>query len=153
MGVKWYLLLSSLAFSWWLMMLSIFSCAYWSFVCLHCNNALGHKLTLKLNQSNCGSFFKKLKKFNWKIIALQNFAVFWQTSTQITHRYTYIPSLLNLHPISLPSHHSRLIQSLCLSFLSHTANSLWLSVLHMVMEASMLLFPYNSPSPPLSPCP
>ena len=56
-GVKWYLLLSLLTFSWWLMMLSIFSCAYWSFVCLHLNNSLGHKLTLKLNQSNCGSFF------------------------------------------------------------------------------------------------
>ena len=30
-----------------------------------------------------------------------------------------------------PSHHSRLIQSHCLSFLRHTANSHWLSILHM----------------------
>ena len=30
-------------------------------------------------------------------------------------------------------HPSRLIQSPCLSFLSHTANSPWLSILHMVM--------------------
>ena len=52
-----------------------------------------------------------------------------------------------------PSHHSRLIQSPCLSFLSHTANSHWLSILHMVMQVSMLLFPYTSLSPPLSPCP
>ena len=40
--------------------------------------------------------------FNWKIIALQNFVVFCQTSTWISHRYTYIPSLLNLPPLSLP---------------------------------------------------
>ena len=40
--------------------------------------------------------------FNWRIIALQNFVVFCQTSTWISHRYTYIPSLLNLPPISLP---------------------------------------------------
>ena len=53
--------------------------------------------------------------FYWRIIASQNFAVFCQTSTWISHKYTYIPSLLNLPPISLPSHPSRLIQSPCLS--------------------------------------
>ena len=51
-----------------------------------------------------------------------------------------------------PSYPYRLIQSPCLSFLSHTANSHWLSILHMVMFVSTLLFPYISPSPPLSPC-
>ena len=35
-------------------------------------------------------------------------------------------------PSPSPSHGSRLIQSPCLSFLSHTANSCWLSILHMV---------------------
>ena len=40
--------------------------------------------------------------FNWRIIALQNFVVFCHTSTWISHRYTYIPSLLNLPPISHP---------------------------------------------------
>ena len=39
--------------------------------------------------------------FFWRIIALQNFVVFCQTSTWISHRFTYIPSLLNLLPISL----------------------------------------------------
>ena len=61
-----------------------------------------------------------------------------------------------------PSHSSRLIQNPCLSFLSHTANSCWLSILHMLLSCvvdlvgylfSMLLFPYFSPSPALSPCP
>ena len=35
------------------------------------------------------SFFKKLF-FNWRIIDLQNF--FFQTSTWISHRYTYVPA-------------------------------------------------------------
>ena len=48
------------------------------------------------------AFKKNSLFFNWRIIALQNFAVFCQTSTWISHRYTYIPSLLNLPPISLP---------------------------------------------------
>ena len=41
----------------------------------------------------------------------------------------------------------------CLSFLRHTANSHWITILHMVMWVFMLFFPYTSPSPPLSPCP
>ena len=32
---------------------------------------------------------------NWRIIALQNFVVFCRISTWISHRYTYVPSLLN----------------------------------------------------------
>ena len=39
--------------------------------------------------------------FYWRIIALQNFAVFCHTSTWISHRYTYISSLLNLRPTPL----------------------------------------------------
>ena len=56
-------------------------------------------------------------------------------------------------PFPSASHLSKLIQSSCLSFLSHTENSHWLSILAMVMQASMILFPYISPSPPLSPSP
>ena len=91
--------------------------------------------------------------FYWRIIALQNFALFCQTSTWISHRYTYIPSFLKLLPISLPIPPFRLLQRPCLSFLSHIESSCWLSILHMVMQISMLLFPYSSPSPALSPCP
>ena len=40
--------------------------------------------------------------FIWRIIALQNFAVFCQTSARISHRYTSAPSLLNLPPHSTP---------------------------------------------------
>ena len=39
--------------------------------------------------------------FNWKIIALQYCVGFWNT-TWISHRYVYIPSLLNLPPTSHP---------------------------------------------------
>ena len=71
----------------------------------------------------------------WRIIALQNFVVFYQTSTWISHRYTYIPSFWISLPSPSPSHPSRLIQNPC--FLSHTANSRWLSILYMVMLLSM----------------
>ena len=43
-----------------------------------------------------------------------------------------IPSLLKLPPVFLPTPPSRLIQSPCLSFLRYTANSHWLSILHML---------------------
>ena len=43
--------------------------------------------------------------FNWGIIALQYCIHFCHTSTWISHRYTYVPSLLNLPPT--PSHPSR----------------------------------------------
>ena len=46
--------------------------------------------------------FYKLFFFNWRIIALQNFVVFYWTSTWISHRYLYIPSLLNLPPHPTP---------------------------------------------------
>ena len=39
--------------------------------------------------------------FNWRIIALENFLVFCQTSAWISHSYTYIPSYLPPHPIPL----------------------------------------------------
>ena len=45
---------------------------------------------------------KKVFIFYWRILALQNFAVFCQTSTWTSHRYTYIPSILKLPPISFP---------------------------------------------------
>ena len=39
---------------------------------------------------------------NWRIIALWYCVGFYQTSTWISHRYTYVFSLLNLRPTSLP---------------------------------------------------
>ena len=39
--------------------------------------------------------------FNWRINALQTFVSFFQISTWICNRYTYVPSLLNLPHISI----------------------------------------------------
>ena len=52
-------------------------------------------------QGKLRNFLKNLF-INWRIIALQNFFVFCQTSTWISHRYAYIPSLLNFPSIYLP---------------------------------------------------
>ena len=40
--------------------------------------------------------------FNWRIIVLQYYVGFCHTSTWISHRYTYVPSLLNLPPTFHP---------------------------------------------------
>ena len=48
------------------------------------------------------NFLKNVFVFNWKIIALQYCVGFCHTSTWISHRYTYVPSLLNFPPTSHP---------------------------------------------------
>jgi len=64
--------------------------------------------------------------FNWRIIALQNYVGFYQTSTWISHRLHMTPlTWTSLSPPS-PPHPSRLLLSPGLSSLSHTANSHWL---------------------------
>ena len=73
--------------------------------------------------------------FNWRIVALQNFVVFCQTSTWINHRLIGIPisplSWTSL-PSSSPPHPSRLIKSPSLCFLRHRANSHWPYISPMV---------------------
>ena len=80
---------------------------------------------------------------------LQYCVGFSHTTTWISHRCTRVPSLLNFPPT--PCHPSRLSQSPSLSSLSHTANSCWLSVLHM----AVYMFSWQSPrsSHPLLPPP
>ena len=53
--------------------------------------------------------------FNWRIIALQYCAAFCHTSTRISHRYIYIPSLFNLSPHLTPlgCHRALDLSSLC----------------------------------------
>ena len=77
--------------------------------------------------------------FNWRIIALQCCVNSCHTSTWISHKYTYVPSFLNSPSTFLSS---RLSQS----SLSHTSNSHWLSILHMVV----CMFPCYSICPMLS---
>ena len=73
--------------------------------------------------SSAHFFFKFI--FNWRIITLQYCVGFWDTSTWVSHRYTYVLSLLNLPPS--PPHPSRFLQSPSVSSLNHTANFHWLS--------------------------
>ena len=68
----------------------------------------------------------------------------------ISHRYTYIPSLWTSLPAPSPSHPSRLIQSPCLSFLSHTANSRWLSLTYGNVSFHVTLSIHLTLSSPLS---
>ena len=58
---------------------------------------------------------------------------FCYSSTCISHRYTYVPSLWSPPPISIPPHPSRLSQSTGLSSLCHISNSHLLFILHMLM--------------------
>ena len=72
--------------------------------------------------------------FNFLLIfALHYYIGFCHSSTWVSHRHTYVPSLLNLPPISHPSHPSRLSQKTRLSSLCNTANFHWLPILHMVI--------------------
>ena len=73
-------------------------------------------------QKDSLSFF-----FNWKIIALQTFVVFCKPQYESAIGVDISPPFWNSLPSPSPSHHSRLILSSCLSFLSYTANSRWLS--------------------------
>ena len=96
-----------------------------------------------------GTLKSLLQHHSSKVSIFQHSAFF-----SFIYIYIYIYLLFwNYLPSSSLSHCSRLIQSPCLSFLNHRANSHWLSILHKVMLVSMLLFPYISPSTPLSPCP
>ena len=81
------------------------------------------KSKLLLWEKTCWSWSVVLffNVFNWRIIALQNFVAFCHTSIRISHRYTHVPSLPDLPPISLPIPPFSLSQRPCLSSLSHTA--------------------------------
>ena len=60
--------------------------------------------------THCITHFKKIFNlfiFNWRIISLQNGVGFCQTSTWISHRYTYVPSFLNIPPTPLGCYRSQ----------------------------------------------
>ena len=76
--------------------------------------------------------FKILFIFNWMIIALQYCVDFCNTSTWISHRYTYISSLLKIPPTSYPILPFQIVTKHWFVYLNHTANSHWLSILHVV---------------------
>jgi len=81
--------------------------------------------------------------FNWRKIALQYCVGFYHTATQISHNYTYIPSLMSLLPFPHPSSPSQSAKLIAASY--------QLSILHMIVyNMSVLLFPFSHPLlPPL----
>ena len=88
-----------------------------------------------------GIFFNFI--FNWRIITLQYCVGFCHTSKWISHRYTYVLSLLNLLPISHPINTPLgCHQAPDLGSLHHRAKSHQLPILQMVMY--MLGFPCGS---------
>ena len=73
------------------------------------------------------SFFFKLKdNYNTVLVSAK-----YQLELA-SHKCTYVPSLLNLPPPT-PCHPSGWSQSPSLSSLRHTANSHWLSILHVLV--------------------
>ena len=96
-------------------------------------------------------FLFKISFFlNWRIIALQNFVVFCQISTWSAIGIHTSSPFWNSLPSPSPLHPSGLIQSPCLSFLIHTANSRWLSILYGDVSFHVTLFIPLTLSSPLS---
>ena len=118
-----------------------------------CSTKLIRDLALRMLTIKPIFFFKSVFIFNWRIIALQYCVGFCHTLTRTNGRDTYISTLVNLPPTSRPIPPSMLSWSTGPSTLYHTANSHWLSVLHVVM-CMFLYYPLIS-SPTLLPslCP
>ena len=99
-------------------------------------------------------FYKKFYLFSIEEYLLYNIvsvsAIHQQKSAIDIHMSLLSWSSL---PPPTPSHPSRLSQSTSLSSLSHTANSHWRSILHMLIYVSVLLSPFVPPFPPLLSCP
>ena len=88
--------------------LCIYCCQYWSILVSPTSSNTTRILMIFLNLYHKYFFaFHSIILFYffifWSIMVLQNFVVFCQISTWISHRYTYIPSRLNLPPISCPT--------------------------------------------------
>ena len=84
--------------------------------------------------------------FNCRIIALQNFVVFCQTSTWISYRYTHVPSLFNLprHPTPLGWYR------VPVEFPETYSNSHWLFYIYGNVSVHVTLFIHLTLSSPLS---
>ena len=91
--------------------------------------------------------------FYWRIITLQYCAGFCHISTWISRRYTYVPSLLNLPPVSHPIPSLQVVTEHWAELpVSHSRFPL---ALYFTYGVYMLpCYSVNSPHPPLpTPCP
>ena len=100
-------------------------------------------------------FEKHWTKYNyWRTVALQYCVCLCHTSTWISHRYTYVPSLLNTPPpISHPIPPFWLVTAPGWAPCCHAENSRSLSILRKVMYVFPRYSPNlsHSPLPPLRP--
>ena len=100
---------------------------------------------------------------NWMIIALQNCASFCPTSTRISHRYNYVPSLWASLP--LPSNPTPPLQvvtehwfefpelySKLPLFILHMFPRYFLHSSHPLLPSSMSTSLFSMPASPLLPC-
>ena len=111
------------------------------------------------NFLSADSYVSSIYFFDWRMIALQYCDSFCHTSAWISHRYTYVPSLLNLppashvlplwvvreHPIELPASYSKLPVAICLCVLicmfpCYSLNSSTLSFRHYVTSLFSIVF-------------
>ena len=90
--------------------------------------------------------------FKLKIFALQNFVVYCHTSTRITHKCTHVPSLPNLHFISLSIPPFSIVTEPLSEFpKSYSKFSLATYFTYGGVCVFMLLFPFTLPLlPPVS---
>ena len=96
-------------------------------------NVVGSQMILYLQPLLYSIVRCLFKIYNQRIIALQHWVGFYQTSTWISHRFTmFAPTWTSLPPPST-SCPSRLLLSPVFRSLSHTANSHWLPILYMVI--------------------
>ena len=98
------------------------------------------KITLSLRNLFFTLFFDSdvLLFFNWRIIALQCCVSFCHTTTSVSHKYTYILSVLNLLPISHPTplgHHGAPGLSL---FIVFPTIRVWWQMLFIICHISFL---------------
>ena len=86
--------------------------------------------------------------FFWRIIALQYYVGFCHASTWISHRYTYVPSLLNPPPISHPS---KVVTEHWVELpVSHKKSPLAIYLKYSFVHVSILFNQFVLPSPSLT---
>ena len=97
--------------------------------------------------------FLLINFFNWRIIASQYFVGFCHTSTWISCRYTYVPSLWNLPPTSLPIPPLQAVTEPRFEFPeSHSKFPLAVYFTHGSVYVSLLLSSSSHSVLPLHPC-
>ena len=109
------------------------SCSFQSFFIIQSKvDSTGRMCWIKVWNKDSLKKKKVFIYFNWKIIALQCWVSFLLYNEWTVCIHILPPSWVSLPP-SPPSYPSGLSQSTRLSSLHDTANSHWLSILHMVM--------------------